>query len=180
MILVDTALRAREAEGRPIQVAFIGAGFMAQGLANQIAHSVPGMRVAAIYARRLEQAHGICDYAGLGAPVVATSQGEVEDAIRADRIVVTDDAMLLCRAEQIDVLVDLTGSVEFGAHVVLEAARNGKHIVLMNAELDATIGPILNVHVRRHGVIMSACDGDEPGLQMNLVRWVEGLGLSRA
>ena len=48
----------------------------------------------------------------------------------------------------------------------------------MNAELDATIGPILNVHAQRAGVIMSACDGDEPGLQMNLVRWVEGLGLT--
>jgi predicted homoserine dehydrogenase-like protein len=177
MILVDTALRTREAEGRPIQVGLIGAGFMAHGLANQIAHSVPGMRVAAIYARRLEQAHGICDYARLGAPVVGATQNEVEDAMRADRIVVTDDANLLCRAEQIDVLVDLTGSVEFGAQVVLEAARNGKHTVLMNAELDATIGPILNVHARRAGVIMSACDGDEPGLQMNLVRWVEGLGL---
>ena len=178
MILVDTALRPREEQGRPIQVALIGAGFMAQGLANQIAHSVPGMRVAAIYARRLEQAQGICDYAGLGDPVVASSQAEVEDAIRANRIVVTDDAFLLCRAEQIDVLVDLTGSVEFGAQVVLEAARNGKHIVLMNAELDATIGPILNVHAQRAGVIMSACDGDEPGLQMNLVRWVQGLGLT--
>ena len=84
MILVDTALRAREAEGRPIQVALVGAGFMAQGLANQIAHSVPGMRVAAIYARRLEQAHGICDYAGLGdARRGDRRQGEVEDAIRA-------------------------------------------------------------------------------------------------
>ena len=48
----------------------------------------------------------------------------------------------------------------------------------MNAELDATIGPILNVHAQRAGVIMSACDGDEPGLQMNLVRWVQGLGLT--
>jgi predicted homoserine dehydrogenase-like protein len=47
----------------------------------------------------------------------------------------------------------------------------------MNAELDATIGPILEVLRRRHGAIMSACDGDEPGLQMNLVRWVRGLGL---
>jgi predicted homoserine dehydrogenase-like protein len=26
-------------------------------------------------------------------------------------------------------------------------------------------------------VILSACDGDEPGVQMNLVRWVQGLGL---
>ena len=178
MILVDTALRRREENGRPIQVALIGAGFMAQGLANQIAHSVPGMRVAAIYARRPEQALGVCDYAALGDPVVASSQSEVEDDIRANRTVLTDDAFLLCRAEQIDVLVDLTGSVEFGAQVVLEAVRNGKHIVLMNAELDATIGPILNVYTQQAGVIMSACDGDEPGLQMNLVRWVQGLGLT--
>ena len=178
MILVDTALRRREEKGRPIEVALIGAGFMGQGLANQIAHSVPGMRVAAIYARRLEQALGVCDYAALGDPVVASSPAEVEDAIRAKRAVVTDDAFLLCRAEQIDVLVDLTGSVEFGAQVVLEAMRNGKHTVLMNAELDATIGPILNVYAQRAGVIMSACDGDEPGLQMNLVRWVQGLGLT--
>jgi predicted homoserine dehydrogenase-like protein len=178
VILVDTALKQREAEGRPIQVALIGAGFMAQGLANQIANSVPGMRVAAIYARRLEQALGICDYAELGEPMVTTESGEAEDAIRAGRVVVTDDAFMLCRAEQIDVLVDLTGSVEFGARVVLEAAQNGKHIVLMNAELDATIGPILSVHAEKAGVILSACDGDEPGLQMNLVRWVQGLGLT--
>ncbi|MCA1569564.1 MAG: NAD(P)-dependent oxidoreductase [Chloroflexi bacterium] len=178
MILVDTALKQREAEGRPLEVALIGAGFMARGLANQIAHSVPGMRVTAIYARRLEQALGVCDYAGLGVPVVTANQTEVEDAIGTDRVVVTDDAFVLCRAEQIDVLVDLTGSVEFGAQVVLEAARNGKHIVLMNAELDATIGPILSVYTQQAGVIMSACDGDEPGLQMNLVRWVAGLGLT--
>jgi predicted homoserine dehydrogenase-like protein len=178
VILIDTALKRREAEGRPIQVALIGAGFMAQGLANQIANSVPGMRVAAIYARRLEQALGICDYAQLGVPVVTTEQNETEDAIRAGRVVVTDDAFVLCRAGQIDVLVDLTGSVEFGARVVLEAAQNGKHIVLMNAELDATIGPILSVYAQKGGVIMSACDGDEPGLQMNLVRWVQGLGLT--
>ena len=74
-------------------------------------------------------------------------------------------------------LVDVTGSVEFGAQVVLEAFAHGKHVVLMNAELDATIGPILNVYAKRAGVILSACDGDEPGLQMNLVRWVQGLGL---
>jgi predicted homoserine dehydrogenase-like protein len=34
------------------------------------------------------------------------------------------------------VICDLTGSVEFGAHVVLEAFRHGKDVVLMNAELE--------------------------------------------
>jgi predicted homoserine dehydrogenase-like protein len=178
VILVDTALKAREAEGNPIRVAFVGAGFMAQGLANQITHSVPGMDVVAIYARRLEQAQGICDYAEMGVPAVASSQAEVEDAIARKQIVITDDAMLVCRADGIDVVVELTGSVELGAHVVLEAAKHGKHSVLMNAEVDATIGPILSVHAEKAGVIMSACDGDEPGLQMNLVRYVQGLGLT--
>ena len=178
VILVDTALKQREAEGRPIQVALVGAGFMAQGLANQIAHSVPGMRVAAIYARRLEQALGICDYAELGVAVV-DDRARARSRTRSAPAASSSPTTRSCSAapEQIDVLVDLTGSVEFGAQVVLEAARNGKHIVLMNAELDATIGPILSVHAQKAGVIMSACDGDEPGLQMNLVRWVEGLGL---
>ena len=48
---------------------------------------------------------------------------------------------------------------------------------MMNAEVDATIGPILQTYADRAGVTLSACDGDEPGLQMNLVRWVAGLGL---
>ena len=77
----------------------------------------------------------------------------------------------------VDVLVDVTGSVEFGARVIMEAFKHGKDVVLMNAEIDATIGPILQVYARKHGVILSACDGDEPGVQMNLFRWVKGLGL---
>jgi predicted homoserine dehydrogenase-like protein len=78
----------------------------------------------------------------------------------------------------VDLIVDTTGSVEFGAHVLLEAFKHGKDVVLLNAELDATIGPILQTYADKHGVILSACDGDEPGLQMNLFRWVKGLGLT--
>ena len=63
----------------------------------------------------------------------------------------TDDAFL-CEAEQIDVLVDVTGSVEFGAQVALEAFKHGKSVVLMNAELDATIGPILQTYADKHDV----------------------------
>ena len=86
--------------------------------------------------------------------------------------------MLLARSPHIDVLVDVTGSVEYGAHVVLEAFKHGKDVVLMNAELDATIGPILQTYADRHGVILTGCEGDEPGVQMNLYRWVKGLGLT--
>jgi predicted homoserine dehydrogenase-like protein len=77
----------------------------------------------------------------------------------------------------VDIVVDVTGSVEFGAQVILEAFVHKKSVVLMNAEVDATIGPILRVYAKQHGQILSACEGDEPGVQMNLFRWVKGLGL---
>jgi predicted homoserine dehydrogenase-like protein len=177
MILVDHALKAREEQGQPIRVGMIGAGFMGQGLTNQIVHSIPGMHMAAVSNRHLEKAFHVFHYAGLEDVVVATTQGQLEDALLGGRPVVTEDAFLLARSEHIDVLVDVTGSVEFGAHVVLEAFKHGKDVVLMNAELDGTIGPILQCYAAKYGVIMSACEGDEPGVQMNLYRWVKGLGL---
>jgi predicted homoserine dehydrogenase-like protein len=177
MIIVDNALRARDEEGRPIRVGMVGAGFMAQGLANQITNSVPGMVMAGIFNRRPQRAVDAFAYAGLEDATVVSTQDALEDAIRSGRPAVAEDALLLCRSEEIDVIVEVTGSVEFGAHVALEAFRHGKHVVAMNAEVDATIGPILHVHASRHGAIFSACEGDEPTLQMNLYRWVRGLGL---
>ncbi len=178
MILVDTALQAREAEGRPIRVGMIGAGFMAKGLSNQIVNSIPGMRLAGIYNRHIDKAVAAYKYVSDDfAPVVADSQAAFDRAAEAGRPVVTEDAMFLARSPHVDVLVETTGSVEFGARVILEAFKHGKDVVLLNAEIDATIGPILQVYAKKYGVVLSACEGDEPGVQMNLYRWVKGLGL---
>jgi predicted homoserine dehydrogenase-like protein len=177
MILVDTALQERQVKGCPIRVGISGAGFMTQGLVNQITNSTPGMRVVAVSNRKLDRAVNVFGYAGLDDVVVAETQSKFDDAIRANKPVATGDAMLLARSEFIDVLVEITGAVDFGAHVILEAFKHGKDVVLMNAEVDATIGPILQVYAKKYGVILSACDGDEPGVQMNLYRWVKGLGL---
>lgn len=177
MILVDTALKERAEKGKPIRVAIVGAGFMSQGLTNQIVHSTPGMRVVGVSNRNPKRALDVLRYAGCQDVVMAGTQRQFDEAILANRPVATDDALLLARSELVDVVVEATGSVEFGAHVVLEAFKHGKDVVLMNAEIDATIGPILQVYARKYGVIMSACDGDEPGVQMNLYRWVKGLGL---
>ena len=177
MILVDTALRARHEEGNPIRVGIVGAGFMCQGLTNQITHSVPGMRVVAISNRKPGRAVDVFRYAGHENVAIAETQRQLDEVIQSGNPIVTEDALLLARSELIDVLVDITGSVDFGARIVLEAFSHGKDVVLMNAEIDATIGPILQVYVKKYGVILSACDGDEPGVQMNLYRWVKGLGL---
>lgn len=178
MIIVDTALEARAREGRPIRVALIGAGFMGRGLANHLVHTTPGMRLVGVFNRGVQRAIDLCDYAGITKVASPSSQREVDLAISEGRTVATDDALLLARSSGVDILVDVTGSVEFGARVALEAFRHGKDVLLMNAEIDATIGPIMQTYAARHGVIFSACDGDEPGVQINLYRWVQGLGLT--
>lgn len=178
MVIVDKALREREEKGTPVRVGMIGAGFMAQGLANQIVNSVPGMRMSAIYNRRPERAVGVYEYAGCRRIVRATTQREVDDAVERGLPVVADDPFTICRTPMVDVIVDVTGSVDFGARIALDAFRNGKSVVLMNAEVDATIGPVLRRYAAREGVLLSACDGDEPGVQMNLFRCVKGLGLT--
>jgi predicted homoserine dehydrogenase-like protein len=178
MIIVDKALEAREQEARPIRVGMIGAGQVGQGLANQIVNSVRGMRMSAVYNRHPERAHHVYRYAGCDDVLEVTNQKDLDDAIWLEKPVVAEDPFAICRSEQIDVVVDVTGAVEFGAHVILEAFKHGKPVVLLNAEVDATIGPILQTYAKKYGCILSAADGDEPGVQMNLFRWVKGVGLT--
>jgi predicted homoserine dehydrogenase-like protein len=49
--------------------------------------------------------------------------------------------------------------------------------VLMDAEVDGTIGPMLQVYARRAGVVVTNADGDQPGVTMNLYRFVRGIGV---
>lgn len=53
MILVDRALQRRHDEGRPVQVAMVGAGFMGRGVADQIINRTPGMQLVAVSNRTL-------------------------------------------------------------------------------------------------------------------------------
>jgi len=58
----------------------------------------------------------------------------------------------------------------------LRAIEHGKHVILMNAELGATVGPILKVYADGAGVVITDADGDQPGAIMNLYRFVKTIG----
>ncbi len=177
MIIIDTALKRRQAENRPIQVGLIGAGFMGRGIALQILLSVPGMRLAGIANRTLSAAERAYRQAGVGSSIsTVSSVAQLEDCIVHQRYAITDDASILCQADNIDVIIESTGHVEYSAGVVLEAIRNKKHVVLMNAELDATVGPLLKQYADKEGVVYTNADGDQPGVIMNLFRYVQSIG----
>ncbi|MDN5762574.1 MAG: Gfo/Idh/MocA family oxidoreductase [Microlunatus sp.] len=177
MILVDTALQRRQDEGRPIRVALVGAGFMGRGLVNQIANSTPGMEVVAIINRTVAKAERAYAEAGVSGIRHVSSAAEAADAISAGTPVVTDDFHLVVALGAVDAVVDATGAVEFGCQLALACIEQGKHLILMNAEVDGTVGPILNRKAKAAGTVITGCDGDQPGVQMNLVRFVRGIGL---
>jgi len=177
MIIVDNALKAREAEGRPVRVGMIGAGAMGRAIAYQIEHCTPGMKVVAICNRTIASAERAFTDAGLtGVRTVETPEG-MAAALAAGTPAITTDASLLCRAEGIDVIHEVTGSVEYATHVILDAIAHGKTVVTMNAEVQGTIGPELKRRADAAGVLITDSDGDQPGVMMNLYRFVEGLGV---
>lgn len=177
MIIVDTALKAREEAGNPIRVGMVGAGFMGRGIASQILNYTPGMNLVAIASRTEASARNAYEASGVGTSVSVNTLTELEAKIQRGTYVTTDDATLLCRADNIDILLEVTGTIDFAARVVLSAIQNEKPVVLMNAELEGTLGPILKHYADKKGIILSGCDGDQPGVQMNLYRHVKSIGL---
>lgn len=176
MILVDNALALRAAERRPIRAGIIGSGTLGTALVHQIMRHVPGITVAGLFNRHIEKAGRAFKQAGAhAAPVVSLS--EMEENIREGIPSYTDDPELVCRAKGIDVVLEVTGTIDFGSHICLDAFSCGKPVILVNAELEATLGPILKQYATRAGVIFSGSDGDQPGVIMNLYRFVRGMGL---
>ena len=177
MIIVDRELHRRAEANDPIRVAVLGAGFFARGLAK-IFSSTPGIRLVAVANRTVENARHCFTETAVGAEDIVEVElaAECDRAIATGKVAVTANSTAVTRSEFVDVLIEATGTADYAAHAVLDAIEHGKHVIV-NAELDGTVGPILKVKADRRGVVFSGCDGDQPAAQMNLVRYVRGIGM---
>jgi predicted homoserine dehydrogenase-like protein len=174
---VDTALLQRESGGNPIRVGMVGAGATGRAIALQLGTPVPGMRLVAIANRSLDHGERAFREAGFQEWRRVTSVRAAEAAINSGVPILTEDPSVLTACPAIDILVEATGTVEAAASVVLQAFEYGKHIVLVNAELDSLVGPILKARADSAGVVITHTDGDEPGVAMTLLRYLRQLGL---
>jgi predicted homoserine dehydrogenase-like protein len=177
VVIVDTALRKRHEAGKPVRVAMSGAGFMGRGIALQFASAFAGMDLVAICNRHIEGARRAYEEAGIQGVCEVGTIAQLEQAISRRQPAITDDPTLICDANGIDALIEVTGAVEYGSRVVYRAIEHGKHVIMMNAELDGTVGPILKVKADKAGVVLTNADGDQPGVIMNLYRFVRGIGV---
>jgi len=174
---IDVALQQREAAGRPIRVGLVGAGSTGRAIALQLGTPVPGIRLVAIANRTLEHGERAFREAGMLQWRRAASVAELDSAASKGLPVLLEDPALLTACDTVDIIVEVTGTVGAAADLALAAFRNGKHLVLVNAELDSLLGPILKARADQNGVVLTHTDGDEPGVAMTLLRYVRSLGL---
>ena len=172
-----SVLQRLEAANEQIRVGVIGAGATGRAIALQLGTPVPGIRIAGMSNRTPQHAERAYKEAGIAEWEVANTLADAEKSIARGLPVLTDDPHLLTRNSQIDIIVEVTGTVDFAAEVVLDAIEHKKHVVLVNAELDSLVGPILKTRADEAGVVLTHTDGDEPGVAMTLVRYLQSVGL---
>lgn len=156
-------LLVREKENAPIRVGIIGAGQMGFGLIAQISR-IPGMSVAGVCDVNFEAAERAVNY--------YKSQCK-----KKENPIVTDDYRALIQSPTVEVIVDATGVPEVGANISLEALRSKKHIVLLNVEVDITIGSLMYQMFNNAGLVYSGSAGDEPAATVELFEFAKTMGL---
>lgn len=178
MILIDTALQRRVIERRPIRVAIIGSGIMGQGIINQIIRYSPGIQIMAVYNRTISKTISFFKSMKYENYAIAENSKNMENILSRGQIALTSDIELICGANHIDLLIEVTGTIDFAADFMMKAFGNKKHVLSFNAELEATLGPILKYKAAEAGVMYSLAEGDQPGVTMNLYRQVKSMGFT--
>jgi predicted homoserine dehydrogenase-like protein len=155
-------LRRREADGRPLRVGLIGAGKFGSMYLSQIRRT-PGVRLTAI--ADLDPARARSALANVG-----WSDAEI------GTVAFLDDAMRLVARDDVEIVIDATGSPAAGIAHVLACCEHGKHVVMVNVEADALAGPLLGKRACEAGIVYSLAYGDQPALICEMVDWARACG----
>ena len=139
----------------PVRVGIVGGGFIARGITFQVERHMKGMSIVAIANRTISHAVEAFRDAGVDDPVEVRTPDEVDENVRAGRHVVTGDAWFLRGAKSLEGIIDATIDIEHSARVAVAAIEGGKPLVTMNADMDATVGPLLKVRADAAGVTYS-------------------------
>jgi homoserine dehydrogenase len=156
---------------KPLRVGLAGLGTVGGGTWAVLARNAEEIR------RRAGRSIAITAVADLDA---AKAQALTKGSARF-----TADAMALAKDAQIDVVIELIGGYGFAKEFVLEAIRQGKHVVTANKALLAIHGNEIFAAAQAKGVMVAyeaAVAGGIPiikalreGLTANKIEWIAGI-----
>ena len=166
-------LNERAEHGNPVRVGMIGAGkfgsmFLSQALRFQGLHLIG--------VADLSPQNAKSNMAFVGWPAERYSAATLDEAAASGATHVGDDWRALIAHPRVEIVIECTGAPVAAVEHVLEAFRNGKHVVNVTVEADAFCGPALATKAKEAGVIYSMAYGDQPGLTCELVDWARTCG----
>jgi predicted homoserine dehydrogenase-like protein len=166
-------LQKLAAADQPIRIGQIGAGKFGTMFLSQV-RLTPGMHLVGL--ADLLPARARERLAGVGWPREQFAARSMGEAFKSGGTFVTDDALAVIGSREIDVVIEATGDPATGIEVALAAARNGKHVIMVNVEADALAGPLLARRAREAGMLYSLAWGDQPALICEQVDWARTCG----
>lgn len=170
-------LQQQQADGHPIRVGLVGCGQMGSGLVH-VTNQMVGMDTVAIADIDINRPLAVLKAIGIPESEICITNklGKAEDAIRAGKYLVTEDALLLTKLDSLDAVVEATGLTEVGSKVAWHCILHSKHVVMLNVETDVTVGPLLHRLAKKSNCVYTAASGDEPGVCKMLYNFAGTLG----
>lgn len=171
-----TMLQKRAQENNPIKVGVVGAGKFSSMFLSQ-ARLTPGMQITGIAELDPQKAKQSLLKTGWNddASVYADKAADINDAARAGKVAITNDAMELFQTD-CDVIMEITGNPEIGTLHAFRAIEMGKHVVMVNVEADCLLGPALSKKAQKQGVVYTMAYGDQPALIAEQLDWAKTVG----
>ena len=140
---------------------------MGKGLVYQ-SSVTRGVECVAVADVDLERCTGFL--ARLGLPfALASDLDEMDKAIERGLIAVATDGELVSRCRSLDTVIEATNTVAAAGRFALSALDHGKHLILMNSEIDLIFGPELARIAAERGLVCASCDGDQYGVIQHLI-----------
>ncbi|MET0506834.1 MAG: SAF domain-containing protein [Burkholderiaceae bacterium] len=170
---LNQMLLERQAAGKPLRIGLIGAGKFGSMFLSQVLRT-PGMALVGV--ADLAPARAREALAGVGWPADRLAAKSLAEARRGNAVFIGDDADAMIASDEIEIVIDATGSPAAGIRHVLACCRHGKHIVMVNVEADSLAGPLLARRAREAGIVYSLAYGDQPALICEMVDWARCAG----
>lgn len=169
-------LQKRAEDDNPVRIGVIGAGKFSSMFLSQV-RLTPGMQVTGIAELDPQRASQSLLRTGWDddAFVYADKSNEINDAARAGKVAICNDAMSLIEAD-CDVIMEITGNPEIGTVHAARAIDMGKHVVMVNVEADCLLGPALSKRAQKQGVVYTMAYGDQPALIAEQLDWARTVG----
>ncbi|MEJ2047320.1 MAG: flagellar biosynthesis protein FlgA [Dehalococcoidia bacterium] len=170
-------LQRKAATGRPRRIGVIGAGKFSTMFLAQV-RLTPGIQLVGIAELKPEKSRQACLRVGFPEDSLsfASSAAAINDGARRGKTTLTDDPDQLIQAD-LDIILEITGVPEAGTYHAWQALEADKHVIMVNVEADALLGPVLKKKADEKGLVYSLAYGDQPALICELVDWARAIGV---